>query len=50
MHASVGGEVQSNPLSSVLAAELSAGTQDAGSQDFGDLVQPLVGGHQVGME
>lgn len=47
MHASVGGEVQSNPVSSVLAAQLSAGAQDAGSQDLGDLVETLSGGHEI---
>ena len=41
MHASVGREVQSNPLSSVLPAQLSAGPQDARSQDFCDLIQAL---------
>jgi hypothetical protein len=41
MHASVGGEVQSNPVSSVLAAQLSSGPQDAGGQDLGDLVETL---------
>jgi hypothetical protein len=50
MHASVGGEVQSNPVSSVLAAQLSASTKDARGQDLGDLVETLAGGHQVGME
>jgi hypothetical protein len=46
MHASVGEEVQSNPVSSVVATQLSAGPQDAGGQDLGDLVEALVGGHR----
>jgi hypothetical protein len=50
MHASVGGEVQSNPVSSVLAAQLSAGPQDAGRQDLGDLVETLGGGHWRGLD
>ena len=50
MHASVGGEVQSNPVSSVLAAQLSAGPQDARSQDLGDLVEALGGGHAIGRQ
>jgi len=50
MHASVRGEVQSNPVSSVLAAQLSAGPQDAGCQHLGDLVQTLVGGHDIGAD
>jgi hypothetical protein len=48
MHASVGGEVQPNPVSSVLTTQLSANAQDAGGQDLGDLVEALGGGHQVG--
>jgi hypothetical protein len=47
MHASVGGEVQSNPVYSVLAAQLSAGPQDTGGQDLGDLVEALSGAHQM---
>jgi hypothetical protein len=50
MHASVGGEVQSNPVSSVLAAQLSAGPQDAGGEDLGDLVQTLLSGHRRGVD
>jgi hypothetical protein len=50
MHASVGREVQSNPVSSVLTSQLPAGAQDPGSQDLGDLVETLVGGDAVGME
>jgi hypothetical protein len=50
MTASVGGEVHSNPVSSVVAAQLSAGSQDAGRQDLGDLVKALGRGHQVGVE
>ena len=50
MHASVGGEVQSNPVSSVVAAQLSANPQDAGGQDLGDLVETLVGGHRGGVD
>jgi hypothetical protein len=50
MHASVGGEVQSNPVSSVLAAQLSAGAKNAGGEDLGDLVQPLVSGHWRGVD
>jgi hypothetical protein len=50
MHASVGREVQSNPVSSALAAQLSAGSQDAGGQDLGDLVEALGCGHEVRME
>jgi hypothetical protein len=50
MHASVGGEVQSNPVSSVLAAQLSASPDDTGGQDPGDLVEALGGGHPVGVE
>jgi hypothetical protein len=50
MHASVGGEVQSNPVSSVLAAQLFAGPQDARREDLRDLVQTLVDGHEVGMK
>jgi hypothetical protein len=50
MHASVGREVQSNRVSSVLTPQLSAGPQDAGSQDLGDLVEPLGRGHEIGME
>jgi hypothetical protein len=49
MHASAKGEVQSNPVSSVLAAQLSAGTEDAGSQDLGGLVETLGRGHEVGV-
>jgi hypothetical protein len=45
MHASVGGEVQSNPLYSVFAAQLSTGAQDAGGEDLGDFVEALVGSH-----
>jgi hypothetical protein len=48
MHASVGREVQPNPVSSVLTTQLSANAQDAGGQDLGDLVEALGGGHQVG--
>jgi hypothetical protein len=47
MHASVGREVQSNRVSSVLAAQLPAGPEDAGGQDLGDLIEALVGRHQV---
>jgi hypothetical protein len=50
MHASVGREVQSNRLSSVLPAQLSAGPQDAHSQDLGDLIQALGRGHEIGTE
>jgi hypothetical protein len=50
MHASVGGEVQSNPVSSVLAAQLPASTQDAGGQNLGDLVETLVSGHRRGVD
>jgi hypothetical protein len=50
MHASAKGEVQSNPVSSVLAAQLSAGPQNAGSQDLGDFIETLGGGHEVGAE
>jgi hypothetical protein len=50
MHASVGQEVQSNPVSSVLTAQLSANPQDAASQDLGDLVQALARGHQIRTE
>jgi hypothetical protein len=50
MHASVKGEVQSNPVSSVLAAQLSANPQDARGQDLGDLVETLVGGHWRGVD
>jgi hypothetical protein len=50
MHASVGREVQSNRVSSVLPAQLSAGPQDARSQDFGDLIQALGRGHEIGIE
>jgi hypothetical protein len=50
MHASVGGEVQSNPVSSVLAAQLSAGAKNAGGEDLGDLIKPLGSGHEIGME
>ena len=49
MHASVGREVQSNRVSSVLAAQLPAGPQDPGRQDLGDLVvvSPDVGNVKV---
>jgi hypothetical protein len=50
MHASVGGEVQSNPVSSVLAAQLSTGPQNAGREYLGDLVEALGRGHAVGVE
>jgi hypothetical protein len=50
MHASVGRKVDGNLLSSVLAAQLSARPQDAGSQDLGDLVEALGRGHEVGVE
>jgi hypothetical protein len=50
MHASVGGEVQSNPVSSVLTAQLSASPQDAGRQDLGDLVKALLSGHWRGLD
>jgi hypothetical protein len=50
MHASVGGEVQSNPVSSVLTAQLSAGSQDTRGEDLGDLVQALGRGHQLWRE
>ena len=50
MHASVGGEVQSNPVSSVLAAQLSARTQDAGGEDLGDFIEALGGGHRRGVD
>jgi hypothetical protein len=50
MHASVGREVQSNPVSSVLAPQLLAGPHDAGRQDLGDLIQALIHAHAVGME
>jgi hypothetical protein len=50
MHASVGGEVQSNPVSSVVAAQLSAGSQDAGGKDLSDLVEALGGGHWRGLD
>jgi hypothetical protein len=50
MHASVGREVQSNPVSSVLTAQLPASTQDARSQNLRDLVEALVGGHRGGVD
>jgi hypothetical protein len=50
MTASVGREVQSNRVSSVPTAQPSADAQDAGGQDLGDLVEPLGGGHQVGVK
>jgi hypothetical protein len=50
MHASVGGEVQSNPVSSVLAAQLSASSHNACCEDLADLVETLGGGHQVSAE
>jgi hypothetical protein len=50
MHASVGRKVDGNLLSSVLAAQLSARPQDAGSQDLGDIVEALGRGHEVGAE
>jgi hypothetical protein len=50
MHASVGGEVQSNPVSSVLTAQLSADPQDAGSQNLSDLIEALGRFHEIGME
>jgi hypothetical protein len=50
MHASVGGEVQWNRVSSVLTPQLLAGPQDAGSQDLGDLVETLVGSHGRGVD
>jgi len=50
MHASVGGEVQSNPVSSVVATQLSAHPQDAGCQDLSELVQALFGGHREGVD
>jgi hypothetical protein len=46
MHASVGREVQSNRVSSVLAAQLSARPENAGGQDLGDLVEAFLGGHR----
>jgi hypothetical protein len=50
MHASVGGEVQSNPVSSVVATQLSANPQDTSSQDLGDLVETLVSGNRRGVD
>jgi hypothetical protein len=50
MHASVGREVQSNRVSSVLTAQLSSGPQDAGSQDLGDLIETLGRGHWRGVD
>jgi hypothetical protein len=50
MHASVGRKVDGNLLSSVLAAQLSARPQDAGSQDLGDLVEALCGGDRRGVD
>jgi hypothetical protein len=47
MHASVRREVQSDPVSWVPAAQLSAGPQDACSQDLRDLVETLGGGHEA---
>jgi hypothetical protein len=50
MTASVRREVQSNPVSSALTAQLLADPQDAGSPDLGDLIEALGGGHEVGVE
>jgi hypothetical protein len=45
MHASLGREVQSNRLSSVLAAQLPAGPQHASGEDLGDLVETIDRSH-----
>jgi hypothetical protein len=52
MTASPGREVDANLLRSAApgSAETRAKPQDAGSQDLGDLIQALGGGHEVGME
>jgi hypothetical protein len=50
MTASVRREVQSNPVSSALTAQLLADPQDAGREDLGDLVEALGGGHEVGIQ
>jgi hypothetical protein len=49
MHASVGREVQSNPVSTILATQLSADPQNAGGQNLGDFVEALGWGHEVGV-
>jgi hypothetical protein len=52
MTASPGREVDANLLSGAApgSAEPRAEPKDAGSQDIGDLVEPLGGGHEVGVE
>jgi hypothetical protein len=52
MTASPGREVDANLLCGVApgSAQPRAKPQDAGGQDLGDLVEPLGGRHQVGVE
>jgi len=52
MTASPGREVDANLLrgAALGSAQARADPQDAGREDLGDLVEPLRGGHQVGME
>jgi hypothetical protein len=52
MTASAGREVDANPLrgAALGSAQPRANPQDAGGQDLGDLVEPLGGGHEVGVE
>ena len=52
MTASPGREVDANLLrgAALGSAQARADAQDAGGQDFGDLVEALGGGHEVGVE
>jgi hypothetical protein len=52
MTASVGREVDANLLRGAApgSAQSRAHTQDSGRQDLSDLVEPLGGRHQVGVE
>jgi hypothetical protein len=52
MTASPGREVDANPLRGAApgSAQTRANAQDAGGQDFGDLVEALGRGHEVGVE
>ena len=52
MTASPGREVDANLLRGAApgGAQTRTHAQDAGSQDLGDLVEALGGGHEVGME
>jgi hypothetical protein len=50
MTALVGGEVEGNVSQVAGFLALRAQAQEAGGEDFTDLIEPLGGGHQVGVE